>query len=70
MSELKTGKSQLKASENYASKALEKVAPLIISHNEQDVFDALQALKAHYENNRAKAIKQAIIAHAKELNLI
>lgn len=69
MSERKTTESQLKASEKYASKALEKVAPLIISHTEQDVFDALQSLKEHYKGNRAKAIKQAILAHAHALNL-
>ncbi|MFC0821216.1 hypothetical protein [Moraxella marmotae] len=63
----KTSQAQINASLNYQNKALERVSQLIISPHEQEIFDALQVIKAHYGGNRAKAIKQAILAHAKQL---
>lgn len=66
----KTAQCQLEADKAYKAKALERTSPLIISEHEQDIYDALQALREHYEGNRAKAIKQAILAHAKQLNLV
>lgn len=70
MSEAKTSNAQLKAADNYRNKALDKISPIIISQKERDVFDALNALQAHYGDNRSKAVKQALLAHAKELGLI
>lgn len=64
----KTPAAQLKAAKAHKEKALEDVR-VLLSQNDQDVFDALQAIKAHYGDNRAKAIKAAIMAHAKQLGL-
>lgn len=58
---------QTRATLNYTNNALERVSTLIISQHEQDVYDALQVIKAHHDGNRAKAIKQAILAYAKQL---
>ena len=56
-----------KATLNYQNNALERISNLIISPHEQDVYDALQVIKAHYDGNRARAIKQAILAHAEQI---
>lgn len=56
--------SRTRATLNYTNNALERVSTLIISPHEQDVYDALQIIKAHHDGNRAKAIKQAILAYA------
>lgn len=66
----KTAQCQLDADKAYKAKALERTSPLVISEHEQDVYDALQALREYYGDNRAKAMKQAILAHAKQLNLV
>ncbi|MDO5652173.1 MAG: hypothetical protein Q4G13_08605 [Moraxella sp.] len=54
-----------KATMNYTNNALERVSTLIISQHEQDIYDALQVIKAHHDGNRAGAIKQAILEYAK-----
>lgn len=64
----KTPASQLKAAKAHVNKALEDVR-VLLSPNDQEAFEALQLLKAHYDDNRAKAVKEAIIAHAKQLGL-
>lgn len=63
----KTAQSQIKATLNYTSNALERVSTLIISRHEEDVYEALQVIKAHHNGNRAGAIKAAIIEYAKHL---
>ena len=63
----KTAQSQINASYAYEKRALERIAAIVLSPHEQDVYDALQVIKAHYDGNRARAIKQAILAHANEL---
>ena len=54
-----------RAKENYRSKLLKQMS-LTFSHNEQEIYDALQTLTEHY-GTASGAIKQAILAHAKEL---
>lgn len=70
MTEVKTSTAQLKAADNYRNKALDRISPIIISQKEHDVFEALNALQVHYGDNRSKAVKQALLAHAKELGLV
>lgn len=53
-----------RATMNYTNNALERVSTLIISPHEQEVYDALQVIKAHHNGNRAGAIKAAIVAYA------
>ncbi|WP_323842951.1 hypothetical protein [Moraxella sp. Pampa] len=61
-----TKSAQVRANIAYQNRALLRTS-LVISEHEQAVFDALQAIKAHYEGNQAYAIKQAILAHARAI---
>ncbi len=61
-----TKSAQVRANIAYQNRALLRTS-LVISEHEQEIYDALQAIKDHYEGNQAHAIKQAILAHAKEL---
>lgn len=68
MNDKTTSDAQVRATNNYRNKALANVT-FVISERENDVFEALQAIQAHYGDKRAKAIKEAILAHAKQLGL-
>lgn len=63
---MKTSQAQINAIKKNTARALEDVR-VLLGQYDTDVYDALQLIKAHYDGNRAKAIKQAILAHAKEL---
>lgn len=63
----KTYSARTKATLTYTNNALERVSTLIISQHEQEIFEALQIIKAHHNGNRAKAIKTAIVEYAKTL---
>ena len=54
-----------RAKANYRSKLLKQMS-LTFSHNEQAIYDDLQALTAHY-GSASGAIKAAIAAHAKTI---
>lgn len=59
--------SRTKATLNYTNNALERIAAIIVSPHEQEVYDALQIIKAHHGGNRAGAVKAAIVAYAEKL---
>ncbi|MDO4897597.1 MAG: hypothetical protein Q3971_09575 [Moraxella sp.] len=54
-----------RAKANYRAKSLKQMS-LNFSHNEQAIYDDLQALTAHY-GTASGAIKAAIVAHAKTI---
>ncbi|OOS03010.1 hypothetical protein SAMN02745664_1394 [Moraxella cuniculi DSM 21768] len=63
----KSTASQIKASMNYEARALERIAAIVLSVHDEEVYHALQFIKAHHGGNRAGAIKQAIVEYAKLL---
>ncbi|MDO4434841.1 MAG: hypothetical protein Q4B71_00300 [Cardiobacteriaceae bacterium] len=66
MSNPKTAQCQLDAAKSYQAKALETFK-MLISQHDQDVFDALQSIKAHHQGNRSGAVKAAILHYAQSL---
>lgn len=63
----KTAQSQIRSSMNYEARALERIAAIVLSPHDREVFDALQIIKAHHDGNRAGAIKAAIVAYAHQI---
>lgn len=63
----KTAQSQINASYAYEKRALERISAIVLSVHDREVYDALQVIKAHHNDNRAGAIKQAIIEYAKTI---
>lgn len=57
---------QVRANIAYQNRALLRTS-LVISQHEQAIYDALQVIKMHHDDNQAYAIKQAILAHAKQI---
>ena len=66
MTDTKTTPARQRATSNYRNKSLANIN-VVISHHEADVFAAFQAIVDKHDGNKSQAIKQAILAHAKQI---